>query len=280
MALLTTSGAGILSPEEVNDLVVLPVSKQSVAYQVSTVVVIGSTEYRIPVLVEDPSASFVAEGAEIPADDADVDELIVRPKKCAALSVISRELATDSINPGAQDMIGEALARDSAKVIDRAFFGNTTPNGPSGLQSLTGVAEIDAGSLTSLDAFAEGQSMAETVGAVTSFWVASPATVLQLAQLKDESGSNRPLLQNDPTKRGRRTIFGVPLLTSEAVDDFTVWGLPQARSFVIQAQEATLDVSSEAFFTSDKVAVKTTLRVGFGWPSKESIVKIEHGSGS
>jgi hypothetical protein len=241
MALLTTTGAGILLPEEVNSLVVLPVTRRSVAYQVSTVVVIGSTTYRIPVLADDVSAQFVAEGAEIPADDADIDELEVTPRKCAALSTISRELASDTINPGAQDMIGESLARDSAKVIDRAFFGNTTANGPSGLQSLTGVAEIDAGSLTNLDAFAEGQSMP------------------------------------DPTKPGRRLILGVPLLVSEAVDDATVWGIPQAFSFVVQAQEATLDVSTDAFFTSDKVAIKTTLRVAFGWPHKEAIVKIEHG---
>ena len=277
MALLTTSGAGILLPEEVNDLVVVPVTRRSVAYQVSTVVVIGSNSYRIPILAEDPSASFVAEGAEIPADDADVDELEVTPKKCAALSTISRELASDTINPGAQDMIGEALARDSAKVIDRAFFGTTTTNGPSGLQSLTGVAEVEGGSLTSLDAFAEGQSMAETVGAATSFWVASPATALQLAKLKEATGSNRPLLQPDPTKPGRRLILGVPLLVSDAVDDHTVWGIPQAFSYVVQAQEATLDVSTDAFFTSDKVAIKTTLRVAFGWPHKEAIVKIEHG---
>jgi hypothetical protein len=55
----------------------------------------------------------VADGAEIPASDADIGELVVTPPKVAGLTVVSRELASDSA-PAAQDVIGDALARDIA----------------------------------------------------------------------------------------------------------------------------------------------------------------------
>jgi HK97 family phage major capsid protein len=289
MPLYTSGAAGILSNEEIGDLVVRPVSRLSVAYQVSQVAVIDSHDFRIPLLTADPSASFVAEGAEIPADDAEISELIVTPKKVAALSVISKELATDSLNGSAADVVGQALARDTARAVDAAFFGTITANGPSGLGALAGVSEVDAGTITTLDAFAEGQSMAETVGAVVIYWVASPNTVLSLANLKQQSGSNLPLLQPDPTLPGRRQIFGAPLLTSPAVDDHTIFGIPASYvpadpddqsgrlSYVVQAQDASLDVDGSVFFTSDRVAVRTTLRVSFGWPHPAAVVKIEHG---
>ncbi|QVI26170.1 phage major capsid protein [Mycolicibacterium neoaurum] len=290
MSLLTSGAGGILTPEEVGELVVRPVSRLSVAYQVSQVAVIGSHEFRIPILTADGTASFVAEGAEIPADDAEVSELVITPKKVAALSMISSELATDSINESATEVIGQSLARDTARAVDAAFFGTTTANGPSGLGALAGVSEVEWGTLTNLDAFAEGQSLAEEAGAVIIAWVTSPSTVLSLARLKRETGSNEPLLQPDPTLPGRRQVFGAPLLSSPAVGDGTVWGIPAAYatapddedqsgrlSYVVQAQEASLDVDESVMFTSDRVAIRTKLRVAFGWPHPAAVVKIEHG---
>ncbi|WP_241471649.1 hypothetical protein [Mycolicibacterium neoaurum] len=88
--------------------------------------------------------------------------------------------------------------------------------------------------------------------------MASPSTVLTLAKLKRESGSNLPLLQPDPTKPGRRQVFGAHLLSSPAVADDTIWGLPSSYaaapddegqsgrlSYMVQAQDASLDVSAD-----------------------------------
>jgi hypothetical protein len=65
MALYTAGAGAILSPAEVNDLVVRPVIEQAVSAQVSTVIQIGSHDLRVPIVLTDPQASFVAEGAEI-----------------------------------------------------------------------------------------------------------------------------------------------------------------------------------------------------------------------
>src|SRR3954468_6880718 len=121
---LTTGTAGpLLTPEQVEDLLVLPVLAASVALNplVSTVVRLTGSTYRIPKVTADPSAAWVAEGAEIPVSDLTTNELVVTPSKVAGLSVITSELAEDS-SPEASTEVGAGLARDIARKVDAAFF--------------------------------------------------------------------------------------------------------------------------------------------------------------
>ena len=62
----TSTAASLLRPEQVNELIVQPLTLASVAMQASTVAQTESTEYRIPVLTGDSDASWVPEAAEIP----------------------------------------------------------------------------------------------------------------------------------------------------------------------------------------------------------------------
>lgn len=39
-------------------------------------------------------------------------------------------------------------------------------------------------------------------------------------------------------------------------------------------EDVTLDIDASAFFTSDRIAVRSTMRVGFGWPHPASVVKL------
>jgi len=276
MTLLDSTAGGILRPEDVGPLIVRPVSLASRAFLVSTQVQTASKDYRLPIVNADPSASFVAEGQEIPVTDADIEELIVTPGKVAGLTVVSRELAEDS-SPEATQVVGDGLARDIAKQVDAAFFGTTTANGPDGLRNLSGVTVVDAtGALVNLDAFAEAIAESLNVGGTITSFVASPTVALALAQLKQfgATDSNVPLLQPDPTQPTRRLVQGVPLIISPAVGDDVVWGIPQEFSFAVLHNDVTLDVDTSAFFTSDRVGVRTTLRVGFGWPHPASIVRI------
>lgn len=95
----TTTFAPILSPEQVAELVVTPLTQLSIAGQTMTTVQTSSHSYRLPIVTADVQASFVAESAEIPAADAAVTELDCTPSKLAALSVISRELGDTPHRP-------------------------------------------------------------------------------------------------------------------------------------------------------------------------------------
>lgn len=270
---LTTSTAPALTPEQVGALLVQPVINGSVAAQLSTVVNIGSTTYRIPLVTADPSAAWVAEGAEITPSDASTDELEVTPSKVAGLSIISRELADDS-SPSAQQVVGDGIARDISRKVDAAYFDadGVVTNGPSGIESVAAdmaVAHYATGGPTNLDWAAEALSLSEQAGGNLTYFVTDPATALKVAQLKVQTGSNAPLLSD----RGRN-VLAVPLLVSPSVVAGTIYGVDSRFSQLIVRDGSRIEVDRSVFFTSDRVAVKGTMRVGFAFPNPGTLVKI------
>lgn len=270
----STPGVGGLLPESYGPLIDAPVAELSAAFRVSSVVETGSTEFHVPVLTEDPSAAWVAEGAEIPPDDAVFAEIVVVPRKVAGLSIISRELAEDS-NPQAATIIGRGLARDIAKKIDQAFFGSLSLPAPPGLGSLTNVSVATRTDAASLDVFAEALSIVEqhVIGDVT--FVLSPADALALSTLKDEAGSARPLLGLTAANGTDRQILGVRTIVSPELTTGTGWLLPAGRIHVVRRNDTRVERSTDAFFTSDRVAIKATSRVGFGFSSQASLVRLD-----
>jgi HK97 family phage major capsid protein len=276
MTLLTaTSGDthGIL-PNEIGALIVEPVRRASVAFQVASVVTTSAHEYRIPVVTSDAGAAWTAEGEEINATDAGLDEIIVRPFKVAGLSIVSRELASDS-SPSAQQLVGEGLAQSLAAKVDAAFFGNTVLNGPSGLLSVSGVQYVDtAAGIVNTDVFAEALSKAENVGATVSAFVGNPVDVLTLSKVKRLDNSNEPLLSFDATQPTRRQVLGVPLVSSPAVAAGDIWAIPAAKAMVVLREDVTLTVDSSAYFSSDCIGIRATLRVGFAFPHPAAIVRL------
>ena len=261
-------------PESVGPLIVQPLREESVALEQTTIISAGvhTRATRFPIVTGDVSAAWTPEGEEIAHTDGAVDELEVVPIKVAALSIISRELAEDS-TPGAADIVGRGMVASLARKIDAAFFAATTANGPAGIASIAHQS-VDTGAFGNLDPFAEALSKARSVGATTTAFIAAPATVLALHQLKDETGSNRPLLTPDPTRPGQSVIFGVPLIVSPDIAAGVVWAVPRAHSFSVLREDTTLAVDSSAFFTSDRVAVRATCRVAFGFPHPAAVVRI------
>lgn len=265
-------------PEEAGQLIILPVQAAAAAATVASTLTTAANYFRIPIVNTDPSAAWTAEGEEIALSDATLDEVGTGFNKLAGLSVITRELADDA-TPQAAELVGAGLGRDIARRLDEAFFGakGVNANRPEGLLDQT-TGTVNAGTaFTSIDAFTEAQFAAEAQGATITSWVANPADALALAKVKESTGSNRNLLQPDPTAPTQRLINGVPLTASNAVAAGTVWGIPQAAAIVVIRTDVTLDVDRSAFFTSDRVAVRATMRVGFVFPQPLAIQKITIG---
>jgi len=273
MALNTTTGAAILTPDEVQSLVIRPLIEQAVATRVSTVLNTSTTNTRIPVAAADPTAAWVAEGAEIAATDASLAQVVITPKKLAGLSIISNELAADS-SPAATSTIGDGIVRDISRKLDAAFFGNATANGPSGLLSI-GASVVNAGATwVNLDAFEAAKAGAEALSAVITSFACSPGTALLLSQLKEQTGSNKHLMSADPTAPTKRLISGVPLLVSPSIADGIVWAIPGAHTFVAIRDNTSVESDRSVFFTSDRTAIRATLRVGFGFTHPGAVGKI------
>ena len=83
----STTGANALLPDEYGPLVVQPALDASVFAQVATTVTTGATEYRIPIVSADPTAAWVAEGAEITPSDPTLQELTVTPPKLTVVEL-------------------------------------------------------------------------------------------------------------------------------------------------------------------------------------------------
>jgi len=73
----TTNDVGGLLPDDFGALVVQPALALSVFAQIATTVSTGSTHYRIPIVTADPTASWVAEGAELSPVDGVLQEIVV-----------------------------------------------------------------------------------------------------------------------------------------------------------------------------------------------------------
>ena len=270
----TTAGVAALTPDDYAQLVVQPALAASVYAQVATTVTTPSARYRIPIVAADPTAAWVAEGAEIAPSDPTLQELIVTPAKVAGLSVVSRELADDS-NPAAATVVGQGLARDIARRIDQAAFAGLLAPAPAGLNTLTGVQTyVNANAFATLDFAAQAISKAETVGATVTAFVTSPAVALALATIKTASGSNQPVLGTDATSATGRRILGVPLYVSQFVPANTLWAVDSSRMWLVVRDEPKVEADRSVFFTSDRVAVKATMRAGFGFVHPQALVKV------
>lgn len=287
MAMITSGQPATWFPDETGDLIIKPITQDSIALAIlSGTQALASApgrvnSYRVPIWNTDPTASWVAEGQEIPASDGTMGEEHDGFYKLAGISTVSRELANDS-DPDAAQQVGNGLARDIARKVDTAFFGTrgSDLDQPRGLADITGVTGVDAGAAwIDSDPFVAAVYAAEGVGATIAGFVANPADALALAKLKAATGSNLPLLGADPTQPTRRVIAGVPLYSSSAVTAGTIWGIP-ADGLVLGVIREDVDVRRDESvkFTSDQVMIRATMRLSFLYPHPAAVTKITLGA--
>lgn len=332
--MLRSNLSPVFTPEEIGQLITVPVQAASVAMRVSTVLSTGRDAYTFPMVLSNPVAAWTAEGADITASDAlYTAEATVVPAKLAGLTVISNELANDS-SPAAASLIGAGLSRDIAKRVDTAFFGSTVTNGPAGLESIASVADTWAASTAyaladrifadgklyqcttagtsdatepaawgtttvtdgtvvwtflmhvvanavdastawaTMDPFNEAIYAAEGLGETLGAFCANPADALALAVLKESTGSNRDLLQPDPTQPTRRILAGVPLVVSSYVPEGVIWGIPRASVYTIMREDTALAIDKSRYFEKDSIGIRATMRLTFGFPNPGAIQRI------
>ncbi|GAA3284463.1 phage major capsid protein [Nesterenkonia halobia] len=282
MAMNTTGAAGAWLPDSTGNLIIQPVGRESVALQaLGGPVLVGETSssYRVPLVTADPSAGWVAEGAEIPLSDAALGEVSKKFSKIAGLTRISAELADDS-DPAAAEQIGAGIARDIARTLDAAFFGTNggSADQPEGLEDLTGANVITTSGTAweNVDPFIEALYGAEEVGATVGAFVLNPTDALAVSRLKESDTSNRTLLTPDATEASRRLLAGVPMLVSPAVTAGTAWGIPaDGRLQVAVRQDVQVESDRSVFFSSHEVAVRGIMRATIVAPHEAALQRID-----
>jgi HK97 family phage major capsid protein len=94
--------------------------------------------------------------------------------------------------------------------------------------------------------------------------------------LATEAGTGllAPLLGADPTSATSRSILGVPLYVSQYAPANTVYALDSTRVTLVIREDSTVAVSTDAYFSSDRVGVRAVMRAGFAFPHPASVAKI------
>jgi HK97 family phage major capsid protein len=111
-------------------------------------------------------------------------------------------------------------------------------------------------------------------------FVGNPTDVLSVSTTKVMSTSNQPLLGPDATQATGRSILGVPLYSSPAVGAGAMWLVPRDQAFVVMRTDPQVIADTSAYFTSDRTAIRCILRVGFGFPHQQAIIKVIIDGGS
>lgn len=275
MTFLTTtaSNSGIL-PSEYAQLITKPLTELALPFQpaLATKLTTSATEIILPSIESDVSAAWVAEGEEITPDDPTLDETAIKFSKVAGLSIVSREMANDS-SPQAQEIIGQSITRSIIAQVNKAFLGNLPAPAPKGLASVTGVNQVlmtpGMGTIKNLDKFAAAVSLAEMTGRKITGWIINPTDAGTLALIKETEGSNKRLIESVAT------LEGLPVHIHADVPKGIAWGVDASYVYAALREDVELAISEQAYFTSDRVAIRATARIGYGFTDPKAITKIE-----
>lgn len=273
--MMTDANTGIVPREWSDRLIVQPVTRLSVAMQVSTRIGTDANSLHLPRLTSDVSAAWTAEGATIAKSQAGTDGYVAVPRKLAALATLSNELVRDS-SPEAMALVGDSTARVMAKELDTAWFGDLSAPAFAGLGSLEDVVELELdGPISDADAFVDAALLLEENGAHLTSYIASPATVRAISKLKQAAGSNVPLVNPDVTVASGRTLNGRPLYSTPALENDVIYGIAAADVFTVFRNDIELATSSGGdTFAADSTDIRGVMRVTGAYPREASIIRI------
>ncbi|PND58123.1 phage major capsid protein [Mycobacterium sp. ENV421] len=230
----------------------------------NTATVVGQIEgdepaVRVPFVADDGVVGFVAEGAEIPDADQDLDEVVVLTGKVAALGKYSYETLQQ---PQAAAMVVESLSRNVVRKANAAYLGNPVAGpGPVGLLNSPGIIDFETPIADDLDLLVDAIAFIETDGGTATHIIANPTAWATLSKLKRATDSNESLI-GAGTVAAERALLGLPVLVTPEMPAGSL--LVADKSAVIGAQSAVrLARSDDAYFSSDSIGVRVTWRLGW-----------------
>lgn len=281
---------GALTQEQVARILLQPLTAQSI-FLASGVRVFdspGGNALRIPRLTGGPTASFVAEGANIPESDAAFGELKLLPKTLQAVKVISRfsdELVRQSsaATVGIDSVMQAQLVGAVAETLDRQLIAGTTTDGtrPTGLLSYTGTQSIAVGGALTFDVMYDAITalLTANVPPAGARWLITPFVFGALRKQKSTDG--KYLMEPDPTEAGAFRALGFPVTvtpripttgTTTKVTQAVLW----VPSLVAVARDlnATVKLLRELYAASGQVGIRAEVRLDAAPMYPESIVRL------
>lgn len=261
-------GAAI-TPEQWASYVLQHLSAQSVVLASgATRITTGQKIVHVPRITADGSADWYSELEEIGPGDPTGDELVLTPKKCAALTTLSDEAVSDS-SPSVLDAVGTAMTRAVALVCDRAFLTGAGGKQPLGVYGQAG--QHVAGAID-IDHLIDAAGLVLDVGGQATVAYIHPTDHTALQKLKD--ANERPLLTPDYSGGPSSTVYGLALWPTKGVAAGTALVCDPAQIVVGVRDDPTVAVSADAAFTADGAVCRVVARVDVGVNDPAGLVSI------
>jgi len=250
-----------LIQEQVASFLVQPLEASSVFLQTGPRIIDSAQPVRIPTLESSTGASYVAELATIPDDDAVLSEvsLLDGVKGVKVICKLSNEARRASaIN--LDSLVRDRLVHDVATFVDTEMIaGNGGTGEMTGLLNVAGTTAVDAnpGTVDGLLA-AQAALLAAEVPASNLKVILHPDQYSALQGEKD--GEGRYVLRQDATRGAGFTIAGMPVFVSSKVTAGK--GIVFDPSFVAVGRDTAPQVTllSERYADQDAIGVRVTAR--------------------
>jgi HK97 family phage major capsid protein len=225
-------------------------------------------ELKIPTELTRPSGTATAEGATLAVSDPTFGDKSLKAFKFSTLILASKELVADAGFP-LEQFLGRQLGVALGTAVNRALTLGTGTVEPTGLVETLGTTAGASGTAAGGGFVADDLiELMHSVNSVyanrpTAAWMVNRKTLGAIRRLKGAEGY---LFQPAATVGSPNTLLGYPIVENPDVADIgtsaksVIFGdMSQYLVRVVNGLEVTR--SDEAYFTSDQIAWKATIRV-------------------
>ncbi|MGZ4185013.1 MAG: phage major capsid protein [Solirubrobacteraceae bacterium] len=249
-----------ITPEQWATYVLEHLSAQSVVLASgATRVTTAQRVVHVPRVLTDGTAAWYNELEEITAGDPTGNELVLTPKKCAAITKLSDESVSDS-SPSVLDAVGTAMTRCVALAIDSALLTGAGGKAPVGVYGQAGEHAVSA--TVTIDSLIDAAGKISAVGGQPRAAYVNP--VDHTALMKEKDGNQRPLLTPDYSASPSSSIYGLTIYATPAIAAGTALVAAPEQIVVAVRNDPTVAVSTDAAFTADGAVCRVIARVDVG----------------
>lgn len=276
----TTSTASLIR-EQVASLLVQPLEDASVVLSSGVRIFDSSEPLRIPKLTAGTTAGFVAEGAEITADEVTFGEINLMPSDRTSIKALTRftNEALRQSTIGLDAVLRARLVTDVANALDDALLtGDGASKSITGITNQTGVESAvldntDPDSL--LDAI--GTCMSNNVN--PNRWFISVDDFQALRKVKRSASDKQYVLEPDLTAAATFRLFGIPVTVTNKLAEGTAILCDTSEIAVVRDIAPSITLLPERYAEYDMQGIRVVTRYDLGLLHPEGVVVLTKAAG-
>jgi HK97 family phage major capsid protein len=230
---------------------------------------------RLPRISADASVGFVAEGATIPTDDVDFDEITLMPSDRTSLKVITKftnEMLRQSVL-GLDQALRTALVSAVATQLDSAMYtGAGTSNSITGLINQSGVQTSATFDKADLSTLLDGIELLYAQNVTPSRIVLNPSDWVAFRKIVRGTGDAAYVLDPDAHADSALQLFGVPLTVTNHVPAGTAIVADFNHVVVARDVDASVYLISDLYAAEDSQGIRVVTRYDLGVDRPEAVV--------